>query len=368
MSYDARMNLPSTDDYKNIFLNNTPMLDVRAPVEYNAGAFPHTTNQPLIDDIERHQIGIEYKEKGQDAAIDLGNELVKDEIKNLRVTAWKQFAENNPEAILYCFRGGLRSKTSQRWLAEETGIVMPRVDGGYKAMRRFLIEHLDDAFHQIKPIVIGGRTGSGKTLFLRQLKNSIDLEGHAWHRGSAFGHHATPQPTQIDFENRLSIDLLQKINHGYNELIFEDEGSYIGSVNLTQSTKDALAEAPIWLLDTSVEERIDITHDEYIHQALAEFEALDAKHGFDHWANYLINSMNKIQRRLGGQRHKELLDLLNHALIQHKEHGDTKAHKEWIARLLTEYYDPMYDYQISKKERHVIGIKSFDDLLKELTQ
>jgi len=50
----------------------------------------------------------------------------------------------------------------------------------------------------ITPILIlGGRTGSGKTRVLKQLDNSIDLEGLANHRGSAFGPTATPQPCAV---------------------------------------------------------------------------------------------------------------------------------------------------------------------------
>jgi hypothetical protein len=45
-----------------------------------------------------------------------------------------------------------------------------------------------------------------KTLLLNKFDNSIDLEGYANHRGSAFGNNVTPQPKQIDFENHLIVD------------------------------------------------------------------------------------------------------------------------------------------------------------------
>ena len=103
----------------------------------------------------------------------------------------------------------MRSQISQQWLNDEAGILYPRVRGGYKAMRRFLLDELDVSANEIKPLVIGGKTGVGKTLFLQRFQQAIDLEAMAWHRGSAFGRHATPQPTQIDFENTLSIALIK---------------------------------------------------------------------------------------------------------------------------------------------------------------
>ena len=90
----------------------------------------------------------------------------------------------------------------------EAGIDYPRVVGGYKAMRTFLIDTTEQAMAQCRFVVLGGYTGIGKTEVLAQLPSALDLEGHANHRGSSFGRHATPQPGQIDFDNRLAIDIL----------------------------------------------------------------------------------------------------------------------------------------------------------------
>jgi len=48
-------------------------MDVRAPVEFLKGSFPTATNIPLLDDLQREQIGTRYKHAGQDEAIRLGN-------------------------------------------------------------------------------------------------------------------------------------------------------------------------------------------------------------------------------------------------------------------------------------------------------
>jgi tRNA 2-selenouridine synthase len=348
------MDLPQIDDYRSLFLNEVHLLDVRAPVEFNQGAFPFTKNLPLINDQERADIGLRYKNLGQDEAIELGHKLVQGEIKTDRVNHWVHFFEQHPKGVLYCFRGGMRSKISQQWIYEKTGQIFPRIKGGYKAMRRFLIDELEQSSQHIEPVMLGGRTGIGKTLFLKNISQQIDLEGIFHHRGSVFGKHVTPQPTQIDIENNLSIELLKLINKGHKKIILEDEGTSIGSRRIPEVLFRKMKQSPIVLLDASVNERIDITFQEYIIEALAEHQSFyGEEQGLNIWKKQLQNSVDKIQRRLGGVRHKELKKLLDKA-IQQQSSGDTETHKEWIKVLLVDYYDPMYDYQLSKKEDRVV--------------
>lgn len=348
------MELPQIDDFRRLFLQDTPLLDVRAPVEFAQGAFPHTENHPLIDNAEREEIGIRYKELGQDAAIDRGHELVKGEKRAARVAEWRAFAEQHPEGVLYCFRGGMRSKISQQWLYEETGILYPRVKGGYKAMRRFLIDELEASAREVNALVLGGRTGVGKTLLLRQLEPMLDLERLAWHRGSAFGPHATPQPRQIAFENALSIELIKLRANGNPAFVVEDEHRNVGSCFIPDAIRDRFRDSPLVLLEVSLEERIDITHQEYIHEALGEHAALYGEEpGFEKWAEYLLGSMDKIKKRLGGVRHQELRKLMEAAIKVHRKTGQTGQHRSWIGELLGGYYDPMYDYQIRQNTKNV---------------
>src|SRR5690606_26775848 len=100
-------------------------------------------------------------------------------------------ARAHPEGYLYCFRGGLRSQLVQQWLAQ-AGVEYPRVIGGYKAMRRFLLDGLDAAALECPPLLVAGLTGTGKTEVIAAVAQSLDLEGLAHHRGSSFGRHATP--------------------------------------------------------------------------------------------------------------------------------------------------------------------------------
>lgn len=349
------MDLPQIDDYRSILLNDTPLLDVRAPVEFTQGAFPFAENFPLIDNDEREEIGIRYKNLGQDEAIQLGHELVQGEIKSQRVAHWQDFFEQNPQGVLYCFRGGMRSKISQQWIYEQTGTIYPRIKGGYKAMRRFLIDELEVSSANIKPIMLGGRTGIGKTVLLQKLERQMDLEGIYHHRGSVFGKHATPQPSQIDIENRLSVELLKLLNKDFPHIVLEDEGASIGSRSIPDALFEKMKQSPLVLLEASVDERVDITFQEYIIESLMEHQQHNGEEaGFESWAEQLQLSIDKIQRRLGGVRYKELKSILTDAIEQQRTTGNKENHKDWIKILLVDYYDPMYDFQTSKKEDRVI--------------
>ena len=74
-----------TDDFHSLFINDTALIDSRAPVEFSRGAFPGAVNLPLMSNLEREQVGTCYKHQGQQAAIALGHQLVNGDIKSARV-------------------------------------------------------------------------------------------------------------------------------------------------------------------------------------------------------------------------------------------------------------------------------------------
>mgnify|MGYP001591149150 CR=1 FL=1 len=341
------------DDFKSIVLNNTPLIDVRAPVEFEKGAFLNSHNLPIMNDEERHIVGICYKNKGNAKAIELGHKLVSGDVKEERVGAWMDFMDANPDALLYCFRGGQRSKISQEWLRDR-GREISRLKGGYKAFRNFLLCELEESHNRFKPIILGGRTGSGKTLQLKKMPNAIDLEALANHRGSSFGQKITPQTTPINFENNLSYALIQKIEEGFKHLLFEDEGKHIGNVFMPQSFISAMAEAPLIILEATMEKRIDITLDEYIIQAQKMYITAGFEDAFIAWQQSILNSMKRIEKRLGYEKYTVVCALFENGVQEQIKNGSYEKYKEWIEYLLREYYDPMYDYQIQKRSKQVV--------------
>ncbi len=336
-------------DYRDIFLNDRPMMDVRAPVEFHKGAFPGVVNLPLMNDLERQKIGTCYKQHGQQAAIELGHQLVSGSVKAERIQAWADFARAHPDGYLYCFRGGLRSQITQQWLRDEAGIDYPRVGGGYKAMRSFLIDTLEQAIAQCDFVLLGGMTGTGKTEVLVQLRNGVDLEGHANHRGSSFGKRATGQPSNIDFENRLAIDFLKKRDAGIEQFVLEDESRVVGSCALPLPLYQGMQQYPMVWLEDRFEDRVERILRDYVIDLSAEFASVHGENGFALFSERLLESLNNVQKRLGGERHSRMLVLMEQALAEQGRSGKVELHRGWIEGLLREYYDPMYVFQREKK-------------------
>ena len=345
--------LLQSDDFKSIVLNNTPLIDVRAPIEFHKGAFLNSTNLELMNDKERHLIGIEYKQKGNLEAVKLGHSLVKGNVKDKRVSAWLDFISVHPDTLLYCFRGGQRSKISQEWI-KESGKDIVRLKGGYKAFRSYLMKEIEDSTKHFKPIIIGVRTGSGKTILLKNIQNSIDLESLANHRGSSFGRQTSPQPSQIDFENALAYDLIQKLDCGFDKLFFEDEGKYVGSIYIPKEFATYLSSAPIIILETPDEQRVSITFEEYIVGAQKNYKLAFGETFLQKWIQDIQEAMKRIHKRLGLERYKIVCNLFEDAIKEQRTTNSLELYKVWVSYLLYEYYDPMYDYQIKKNSSKIL--------------
>ncbi|MCG9965811.1 MULTISPECIES: tRNA 2-selenouridine(34) synthase MnmH [Shewanella] len=340
--------------YRDIFVAGQPLIDLRAPIEFNRGAFPSSVNLPLMVDKEREKVGTCYKQQGQQAAIALGHSLVHGAVKQQRIDAWLGFLAAQPEAYLYCFRGGLRSQLTQQWL-KEAGAAVPYVQGGYKGMRQYLIGVIETAPSQQPLLSLSGMTGSGKTDFLIQRKEAVDLEGIANHRGSSFGKNIDPQPTQINFENQLAIALLRHQQGNHSCLLLEDESFLIGRSALPQSFYNAMQTADILVLEEADDIRLNRLLDEYVHKMHQGFvERLGIEAGFDAFSQYLLQSLTSIRKRLGGKQYQELQDIMQQALSQQLNQNQTSQHLAWISLLLQKYYDPMYEYQLAKKAQRVL--------------
>lgn len=347
-------NCPQQDDaFKQLFLHNTPIMDVRAPVEFNKGAFPNSCNLPLLDDEQRTIIGTCYKQFGQDKAIELGHQLASVDIKQQRIKQWQTFYNESPNGYLYCFRGGLRSKITQQWLAE-SGIDMPFIEGGYKALRTFLINQLDTLLTTSPIVLISGRTATGKTHLLDTLAHTVDLEGLANHRGSTFGGLISAQPTQINFENAIAIALIKHQANQANQIFMEDEGRLIGQLSLTPKMRDVMQhQYPLVILQTPIERRVDIALSDYIHEVFPLFEHAYGEQALAVFSEKILHNLGRIQKRLGGELYQEVHQKIRDALSQLPfDHGE--AFREPIEILLTRYYDPMYDYQLANRQGRIL--------------
>jgi tRNA 2-selenouridine synthase len=360
--------LPVTRNFSALFLNNVPLMDVRAPVEFNKGAFPGAVNIPLLDDVQRQQIGLMYKQNGQDAAIALGNQLATPAVREARLSAWSHFIKANPDAVLYCFRGGLRSQITQQWLAAN-GVCVPRVTGGYKALRTFLIQVLEDFCSGSQAVVIAGKTGCGKTDLLKLLPRHIDLEGAAKHRGSAFGHTVQVQPSPIDFENIISVDILKytadagsgnagnSIHRGADktwQVFIEDESHLIGRLKLPMSLYALIRSSPIIILEEAMPARVERILRDYIVRQRQDFALQYGDSAAQRFAGFVLGNLDRIERRLGTERHRRIQAEWREALMQLESSGEVDAFRPGVEFLLSSYYDPMYEHQLQRLVRPVL--------------
>jgi tRNA 2-selenouridine synthase len=297
------------------FLNQTcngtkVILDTRSPAEFSRAHLPNAISLPLLSNEERVIIGTTYKQEGREAAVLKGFELVGPKFADF-VKQAKILSPAN-EVFIYCWRGGLRSNI-MAWVLTTAGFKVTLLKGGYKAFRHWAL-----AQFEIKKtmVVIGGKTGSGKTALLHQLKNSgeqiIDLEALANHNGSTFGSLGKPeQPTTEHYENMLAL-----LWHGIDsrKVWVENESFKIGTCALPMAFYKQLREAPVMEINIADEIRKKRIVNEYGH--------------FD--KKLLAEKTMKIKKRLGGLQLKNALSFL--------EEGNINA---WCEVML-EYYDKAY--------------------------
>ncbi|OFX26150.1 MAG: tRNA 2-selenouridine(34) synthase MnmH [Bacteroidetes bacterium GWA2_31_9] len=307
-----------------------PIIDVRTPAEFQQGHIPNALNIPIFSNEERVKVGTNYKQQGKDTAILVGLEFVGPKLRNF-VKSAKKIATNN-KLILYCWRGGMRSK-SMAWLFDFAGIEVLLIKGGYKAYRNFILESFEKP---AKIIVLGGKTGSGKSEILRKINDAgeqfIDLEGIANHKGSAFGALGqNPQPSTEYFENLL-YEEWRKIDLS-KPLWLEDESMNVGQVAIPRPLFQQIRNAFVFNIDVDKQTRIKRLVDEY-----ASFDTED-----------LSLIINRIAKRLGGLNTKLSLEALH-------ESDFAK-----VADLTLTYYDKAYLFGLSKREQTKVKTIKVED-------
>ena len=346
--------MPASEAFRLLGMNHKmSVIDVRSEGEYEKAHFGNTLNIPILSDSHRHDVGLTYKLEGSEAAKALGHKLVSGDYKEQLIQQWCESIKSHPQelSLIFCWRGGLRSRLAQEWIYQN-GFDVIRVDSGYKGLRHEALKALENP---APFVILSGMTGAGKTRLIRKLRHFVDLEGIAKHRGSAFGSHfGASQPQQATFENELAQSLYQVADN----FVLEDESPNIGRCHLPDSIYNRMVTAPMVMIEAPVRLRAIEIYQEYIQTPFAYgMPMCDLEHGF-------LQNIERIRNKLGGLECDNIKRLLSKAFKADAMNEDgIAAHLDWIERLLTHYYDKLYLHSLSLKSRKSLFKGSWKDCL-----
>lgn len=309
-------------------------IDVRSPSEFADSTIPGSINIPFFEDAERAEIGTIYKQVSVKAAMDRGLEIF-----SAKLPAFiKRFEQIKEPKVVFCWRGGMRSRTTATVLAL-IGIKSHRLTGGFRSYRRWVVDTLEK--FEVKPqaVVLNGNTGTGKTAILRLLKSEgfpvIDLERLAGHRGSVFGHVGIKGNNQKTFDSLLVTELLNYQQSPY--LLLEGESKRIGKV--------ALPDFIIRKKEQGISICIQLPLEERVRQILLDYEPELHK-------QQLIDGFNHIKGRIHTPIAKEIMMNL-----------ESDQFEQAVSLLLQYYYDSRYEHSInqSNSEKIIVEANSVEE-------
>jgi tRNA 2-selenouridine synthase len=301
-------------------------VDVRSPIEHEEAAIPGSVNIPLFTNEERQEIGILYKQSGNQAAKWRAMEIVSPKLPSL-LNEIKNLEANGAKPVIHCWRGGSRSKAVASFL-EFSGVPSIRLAGGYRAYREYILDKIPEILPD-KAVVLHGLTGTGKTVILEKLQEKgfpvIDLEHMANHRGSLFGTIGIGEGhNQKTFDALLFERLLEIKESEY--FIVEAESKRIGRAVQPDFMMDLKKNGTHFLIQCSLENRVDRIYGEYV-------ESYKEKQWFQ---DVVIEKVKRIEKRL---KSPDLVQSIEYAT-------QNKNYKEVISILLEHYYDPRYNHTI----------------------
>lgn len=299
-------------------LENAVFIDVRSEGEYAESHIPGAFNVPIFNNDERAEVGTVYKQTGREQATKLGLEIASGKLSGL-VQEIRNHVSGRQPLVVYCWRGGMRSK-SVATILDLMGLETYRLHRGYRGYREFITSTLANYHLESRCILIHGMTGTGKSDLLDLLAADgepvIDLERMAGHKGSAFGGIGENPNNQRTFDSLL-MDQLNKIA-GSKYFFMEAESQRIGRVRIPEVIWSKKFEAVHVLLEASIPTRVKRLVSQYV---IEDDDVVAKLKG----AYEIIESRLPTEQRKAGWA----------ALEEHR-------FEDLAEMLLIHYYDPRY--------------------------
>ncbi|MEZ7173720.1 tRNA 2-selenouridine(34) synthase MnmH [Sporosarcina sp. OR05] len=316
------------------------IVDVRSPSEFNEATIPGSVNIPIFSDEERAEIGTLYKKVSKEAAIERGLELFSAKLP----TFIAQCKQIGTPLTVFCWRGGMRSKTAATVL-DLMGVEVKRLSGGVRSYRQWVVNELEKGVFPPDLIVLNGYTGSGKTILLHRLVKEgfpiLDLEQFAGHRGSIFGQIGLTPHNQKKFDSLLVYEMQKHFNEPF--VFIEGESRRIGKVCVPSFLLDKKEKGVHVFIHLPIEERVRLLLDIYKPwQSPADFN----------------EAFQRIKRRIHVPIAKEIEEALQ-----------TNQFDRAVQLLLQHYYDPRYAYSTTRQPQennHMILAVSIEDAFEQL--